>query len=142
MEPVRVSCRYLRASAERNMRRRTMRCGLALVVVCTICVVTASATSAMVDPGPRRKGFARNETLGVLGVNLARFREHRDWTQEDLAHAAEVARSTVIRWETGQVEPLAEHRAALAKALRVRAGYRMTFLYVDPGLPVEEVLLK
>ena len=108
----------------------------------TICLVTASAAAATIDPGPRRKRLPANDTLRNLGVNLARFRDHRGLTQEGLAALVKVDPSAVIRWEVGRTEPRPVHRAALARALRVRADHSMDFLYVDPRVSVEKVLLK
>lgn len=50
---------------------------------------------------------------------LAERRKTLGLSQERLAEVLEVDRSTVARWERGEVDPLAWHRPALAKALEV-----------------------
>lgn len=48
---------------------------------------------------------------------LAARRKARGYTQEDLAQALGIARSTVVRWETGAAAPQPWTRSALAKTL-------------------------
>jgi tetratricopeptide (TPR) repeat protein/transcriptional regulator with XRE-family HTH domain len=55
-------------------------------------------------------------------LRLAQRRKALGLTQEDLAALLGVERSTVVRWEQGETEPLAWIRPKLAKALEVPAG--------------------
>lgn len=52
-------------------------------------------------------------------TGLAARRRRQGMSQEALAERLGVARTTVARWETGEVEPLAWVRPALANALAV-----------------------
>ena len=62
-----------------------------------------------------------------IGARIARDREARDWTQQDLADAlAERGgprySSRVSVWETGRSMPSEEHRQLLAEVLGVLVG--------------------
>lgn len=70
--------------------------------------------------GPRRAGTARRGRLTARRKALG-------LTQEDLAALLGVQRSTVVRWERGDTEPLPWMRPRLAKALKVTAD-RLTEL--------------
>jgi tetratricopeptide (TPR) repeat protein/DNA-binding XRE family transcriptional regulator len=63
---------------------------------------------------------------------LAQRRKGLGLTQEDLADLLGVERSTVVRWERGETEPLPWTRPKLAKALRVSAD-RLEELLADGG---------
>jgi tetratricopeptide (TPR) repeat protein/transcriptional regulator with XRE-family HTH domain len=63
---------------------------------------------------------------------LAERRKVLGLTQEALAGLLGVERSTVVRWERGETEPLPSMRPKLAEALRVPAG-RLEGLLADPG---------
>src|SRR5215469_5138491 len=65
---------------------------------------------------------------------LARRRKALGLTQESLAELLDVERSTVIRWERGETEPLPWMRPKLATALRVSAD-RLEELLVVTGAP-------
>lgn len=52
---------------------------------------------------------------------FARRRKALGLTQEALADLLDVERSTVVRWERGETEPLPALRPKLARALRVTA---------------------
>jgi tetratricopeptide (TPR) repeat protein/DNA-binding XRE family transcriptional regulator len=64
--------------------------------------------------GKRRANTARRD-------RLAGRRKALGLTQEDLAGLLQVERSTVVRWERGETEPVPWLRPRLAKALRVSA---------------------
>jgi tetratricopeptide (TPR) repeat protein/transcriptional regulator with XRE-family HTH domain len=71
--------------------------------------VLAVSDDAGVGPGTKRDRLAqRRRALGL--------------TQEDLAALLEVQRSTVVRWERGQTQPLPWMRPRLARALQVPVG--------------------
>jgi transcriptional regulator with XRE-family HTH domain len=77
-------------------------------------------TDAWADATPRRERLARRrKTLGL--------------TQEALAELLGVERSTVMRWEHGDTEPLPSMRPRLAKALRVSADRLQELLSSDGG---------
>jgi tetratricopeptide (TPR) repeat protein/transcriptional regulator with XRE-family HTH domain len=63
---------------------------------------------------------------------LAQRRKELGLTQEALAHLLGVERSTVVRWERGETEPLPWIRPQLAKAMRVTAD-RLDELLVAAG---------
>lgn len=70
---------------------------------------------------------------------LAERRKLLGLSQERLAEVLEVDRSTVARWERGEVDPLAWHRPALAKALEVSAEELALLLSPDEAsLPAGE----
>lgn len=48
---------------------------------------------------------------------LTQRRKTLGYSQESLAYAVGVERSTVVRWESGETEPRAWHRPKLAKVL-------------------------
>src|SRR5436305_4545509 len=52
-------------------------------------------------------------------VDLARARKAAGFTQESLAEALAVDRTTVVRWEGGSGEPLPFLRTKLAKLLKL-----------------------
>lgn len=64
---------------------------------------------------------------------LAERRKLLGMSQERLAEVLDVDRSTVARWERGEVDPLAWHRPALAKALEI--SVEELALLLSPGEP-------
>ena len=64
--------------------------------------------------------------------DLAKRRRACGLTQEDLAHALEIDRSTVARWEAGETEPQPWLRRRLAIALRISTDQLATLL-ADPA---------
>ena len=68
-------------------------------------MTAAHATSSTV--ARRQRLIQRRKALGL--------------TQEALAELVDVGRSTVVRWERGESEPLPSIRARLARALKVSA---------------------
>jgi tetratricopeptide (TPR) repeat protein/transcriptional regulator with XRE-family HTH domain len=69
----------------------------------------------------------------VKRPRLAQRRKALGLTQESLAALLAVGRSTVIRWERGETEPLPWLRPKLAKALRVSADRLEELLGEDGG---------
>ena len=63
---------------------------------------------------------------------LVRRRKALGLTQEDLAALLKVDRSTVVRWERGETEPIPWQRPRLAKALKITAD-RLTELLSAAG---------
>lgn len=41
----------------------------------------------------------------MISTTILRLRQERGWSQQDLARRLGVAKSTVLKWETGAVEP-------------------------------------
>ena len=61
---------------------------------------------------------AKQRHLRTTAYNLCRLRERRGWTQDQLAHRAEVRRDQVVKWESGKdYEPGAENLEKLCRAL-------------------------
>jgi transcriptional regulator with XRE-family HTH domain/tetratricopeptide (TPR) repeat protein len=84
-------------------------------------LAASGETDAVAGGPPRRERLAqRRKALGL--------------TQEDLAALLKVERSTVVRWERGETEPLPWLRPRLARALRVSAD-RLAELLDDTGRP-------
>ncbi|MFJ6658185.1 helix-turn-helix transcriptional regulator [Streptomyces sp. NPDC091377] len=68
---------------------------------------------------------------------LAQRRKTRGYTQESFAEALRVDRSTVQRWERGEVEPQPYQRLRMAKLLHIDPEELDALLVPDsPGLPV------
>jgi transcriptional regulator with XRE-family HTH domain/tetratricopeptide (TPR) repeat protein len=65
---------------------------------------------------------------------LAQRRRAVGLSQESLASRLDVERSTVVRWETGETEPLAWIRPKLARALRVSVDQLDELLETEPRL--------
>jgi tetratricopeptide (TPR) repeat protein/transcriptional regulator with XRE-family HTH domain len=63
---------------------------------------------------------------------LAQRRKAAGLSQEALAGVLEVERSTVVRWESGETEPLPWIRPKLARALRVSAEQLDGLLKIEP----------
>lgn len=57
--------------------------------------------------------------MAVRRTKLARARKAAGYTQDSLAEAMNVDRSTIVRWETGSNEPQAYQRPKLARVLGV-----------------------
>jgi tetratricopeptide (TPR) repeat protein/transcriptional regulator with XRE-family HTH domain len=81
-----------------------------------------------VAEGAKARGAARRE-------KLAQRRKALGLTQEDLAGLLDVERSTVVRWERGESEPLPWVRPKLAKALKVPADRLGELLAVGGPAP-------
>lgn len=60
--------------------------------------------------------------MAVKRTRLARARKAAGYTQEAMAEALETDRSTVVRWEAGDTEPLPFKRPKLAQVLGVTAA--------------------
>ncbi len=60
--------------------------------------------------------------MAVKRTRLARARKAAGYTQEALAEALDTDRSTVVRWEAGDTEPLPHKRPRLAKVLGITAA--------------------
>jgi tetratricopeptide (TPR) repeat protein/transcriptional regulator with XRE-family HTH domain len=72
---------------------------------------------------------------------LAQRRKAVGLSQEALASRLEIERSTVVRWESGETQPLPWIRPKLARALRVSVDELDQLLAVEPGpdlLPAHE----
>src|SRR5215831_3664956 len=65
---------------------------------------------------------------------LAQRRKAVGLSQEALAGVLEIERSTVVRWESGETEPLPWIRPRLARALGVSADQLDELLGIEPGL--------
>ena len=57
-----------------------------------------------------------------LALNLRRLRQARDWSQEELAHQADIHRTYVSDLERGRRNPSIEIVERLAKGLDVKLG--------------------
>src|SRR5262245_12318182 len=71
---------------------------------------------------------------------LAQRRKARGYTQETLAGALHVDRTTVQRWERGDVDPQPNQRPRIAKLLRVTSEELDELLKTDTHLTVSERL--
>ncbi|MDD5823980.1 MAG: helix-turn-helix transcriptional regulator [Firmicutes bacterium] len=54
-----------------------------------------------------------------INTNLIRHRDSKGWTQEQLAEAIGVSRSTVAKWEAGKGTPKVENLIVLSRVLDV-----------------------
>jgi len=75
--------------------------------------------------------FPGQPSGGTRRERLAQRRRALGLTQEDLAAKLEVERTTVVRWERGETEPLPSVRPRLARVLRVSAGQLAELLDAD-----------
>src|SRR6185369_8893903 len=84
--------------------------------------------------GPRRvmPPDAASST-GARRQRLVQRRKALGLTQEELAEQVGVGRSTMVRWERGESEPLPSIRARLARALKVSAEVLESLLAADDG---------
>ncbi|MDH6135814.1 transcriptional regulator with XRE-family HTH domain [Kitasatospora sp. MAA4] len=79
--------------------------------------------------------------------NFAKRRKALGFSQESLAQAVEVDRSTVGRWENGETEPQPWHRPALCRELRVTAEALDALLMISskaalvPVAPTTRIIL-
>ena len=73
------------------------------------------------------------EKPGQRGGALAQRRKALGLTQEELAALLGVERSTVVRWERGETQPLPWIRPKLAKTLHVSADRLEELLAADGG---------
>ena len=55
----------------------------------------------------------------MIGKNIQIFRKQMDMTQETLAERVDVARQTIVKWESGESSPDLEMAGRLAEALQV-----------------------
>ena len=62
----------------------------------------------------------------TLEKKLTLVREHRGFSQAELAKLCGFARSTIARYESGKVVPSVDHARALGRALDVTPGYFIT----------------
>lgn len=70
--------------------------------------------------GVKTKQTRTPRKAGLIGENVRRLRNKRNWTQDDLADAASVGRITVSRLEIGAAQsPRGKTMEKLAKALDV-----------------------
>ncbi|MFI5588139.1 helix-turn-helix transcriptional regulator [Amycolatopsis sp. NPDC051758] len=60
--------------------------------------------------------------MAAKRIRLARARKTAGYTQEALAEALDTDRSTIVRWEAGETEPLPHKRPKLAKVLGLTAA--------------------
>lgn len=54
-----------------------------------------------------------------ISTNLIRHRDMRGWTQEQLAEAIGVSRSTIAKWEAGKGTPKVDNLIMLSRVLEV-----------------------
>lgn len=71
-------------------------------------------------------------------IFLAKWREHRGLTQEQLAGRLDVTAMTVSRWERGETKLNTDVLSAVADALDIEPGD----IYRDPDRPTQEDLLR
>jgi transcriptional regulator with XRE-family HTH domain len=66
----------------------------------------------------KKRKTAESERLSqVLGEKLAKLRQQRNWTQQEVSdHAGGLERAFISRIESGQIEPCLGTMSALAKA--------------------------
>ena len=55
----------------------------------------------------------------MIGKNIQIFRKQMDMTQETLAERVDVARQTIVKWESGESSPDLEMAGRIAEALQV-----------------------
>ena len=55
-------------------------------------------------------------------TQIRKLRQERGWSQQALADRLGVNRTTIVRWETGEVKPLPALLKLLEKTLEVEEG--------------------
>lgn len=70
----------------------------------------------------------------ALGIELRRWRGHRDMTQDDLADAAKVSKRTVIRLERGERPMNVTQLYKLCKALGIRPSQLLNAVDTEVGI--------
>lgn len=70
--------------------------------------------------------MARSEIRNSFGRRLARAREAKPMTQDELGRALNVDATLISRWENDRSKPRAENIAALARALGVRTDWLLS----------------
>lgn len=79
------------------------------------------------DPEYReREVEQRDQGRSVLGEKVASIRKEKEFTQEELAQAADIGRATLSRLENGEVSPRYETLEKVAKALQVKTPRLLT----------------
>ena len=56
-------------------------------------------------------------------LQIAKAREIRGWTQEQLAQAVGTTQQTIQRWETGQVDPKVSRIEDISRALGIAVSF-------------------
>jgi putative transcriptional regulator len=65
--------------------------------------------------------------LKKLGDNVVRLRSAKNWSQSDLAHAAEMDRQNIYRLEHGKINPSIFYLKQIADALEVTLSELVNF---------------
>ena len=55
----------------------------------------------------------------TIGDRIRKYREAKNWTQDDLAIAADMNRVTIAKYELGKIEPRSKSLTRLANALGI-----------------------
>ena len=66
-------------------------------------------------------------SIQAFGQHLRTLREHRGWSQQALADAADVTKKTVYRIETGQTAPTLDVLVCLAEGLELPLAVLVSF---------------
>jgi DNA-binding XRE family transcriptional regulator len=83
--------------------------------------------------GNRRKAvFYKDSALAkAFGRHFKELRMQKGVTQTELSYEADIDRSTIIRIETGKLNPTLDLVFILSKALEVHPGELLNFNYKD-----------